>query len=78
MKSGNHLDRMIDKYIDIASKTESIEVRDECVKRAKMLKEMNDLKMAGETDAERHRRVRDGMAKDELDMVIKKFRGFGR
>lgn len=78
MKPQNHLDRMIDKYIDMASKTDSIEVRDECIKRAKMLKEMNALKMAGKTDAERHRRVRDGMIKDELDIAIKKFRGFDR
>lgn len=77
-KTKNHLERTIEHYMNIASKTKSAEIKADCEKRIKILKTMNGLKMVGETDAQRHRRVRDGMINDELDVAIKKFRGFER
>ena len=52
----NHLERMTQRYINMAKKATSQEVRDECLKRAQMLRNMNYNRMIGETDIEHHRR----------------------
>lgn len=79
----NHTERMIDKYNAMAKKETSPEVRDQCLKRAQMLRTMNYNRMIGESDVEHHRRaIRYMQAEergDDMTLAIEKInREFGR
>ena len=79
----NHTERMIDKYNAMAKKATSPQVRDECLKRAQMLRNMNFNRMIGESDIEHHRRSIKYMQAEErgdnLTLAIEKInREFGR
>lgn len=83
MKPKNHTERMIDKYNNMAKKATSPEVRDECLKRAQMLRTMNYNRMIGENDIEHHRRSIKYMQAEErgdnMTLAIEKInREFGR
>ena len=83
MKPKNHTERMIDKYNNMAKKATSPEVRDECLKRAQMLRTMNYNRMIGENDIEHHRRSIKYMQAeergDDMTLAIEKInREFGR
>lgn len=79
----NHTERMIDKYVAMANKATSPEVRAECEKRAQMLRTMNYNRMIGENDIGHHRRsIKYMQAKergDDMTLAIEKInREFGR
>ena len=83
MKQKNHTERMIDKYNNMAKKATSPEVREQCLKRAQMLRNMNYNRMIGENDIEHHRRSIKYMQAEErgdnLTLAIEKInREFGR
>lgn len=83
MKIKNHTERMIDKYNAMAKKATSPEVREQCLKRAQMLRSMNYNRMIGENDIEHHRRYIKYMQAEErgdnLTLAIEKInREFGR
>lgn len=72
MKIKNHTERMIDKYNAMAKKATSPEVREQCLKRAQMLRSMNYNRMIGENDIEHHRRYIKYMQAEERgdDMTL--------
>lgn len=83
MKPKNHTERMIDKYTAMAKKATSPEVREQCLKRAQMLRTMNYNRMIGENDIEHHRRSIKYMQAeergDDMTLAIEKInREFGR
>lgn len=81
MKQKNHTERMIDKYNAMANKATSPEVREQCLKRAQMLRNMNYNRMIGESDIEHHRRSIQYMQAEErgdnmtlaISHIIKEF-----
>lgn len=83
MKPKNHTERMIDKYTTMAKKATSPDVREQCLKRAQMLRTMNYNRMIGENDVEHHRRSIKYMQAEErgdnMTLAIEKInREFGR
>ena len=83
MKPKNHTERMMDKYNTMAKKATSPEVREQCLKRAQMLRTMNYNRMIGENDVEHHRRSIKYMQAeergDDMTLAIEKInREFGR
>ena len=82
-KTKNHTERMIDKYNNMAKKATSPDVREQCLKRAQMLRTMNYNRMIGENDIEHHRRSIKYMQAekrgDDMTLAIEKInREFGR